>query len=107
MTSAVAPSRFAANAFAGDSAQFPLSRGTFTSASDEIPSPEGVRPWGLCRMTEVLVEGVPSPAGHYDHEQQVRVDGEGRPLIEMGPPTAPTTGQQDGDEGPSEEYLND
>ncbi|WP_052372731.1 putative ATP-grasp-modified RiPP [Amycolatopsis taiwanensis] len=107
MTTVAQNDRFTDEPLAGDSAQFPLSRGSIASGVDECPSPAGTRPWGLRRMAPIPFEGVPSPAGHYDHERQVRVDGEGRPLIEMGPPTAPTTGQQDGDEGPSEEYLND
>ncbi|HEY2762506.1 MAG TPA: putative ATP-grasp-modified RiPP [Pseudonocardiaceae bacterium] len=68
----------------------------------------GVRPWGLRRMAPVPFRGVPSSKGRYDPVRQVRVDGEGRPLIEMGPPTAPTTGSTDGSEGdPSEDYVND
>jgi hypothetical protein len=40
--------------------------------------------------------------------RQIRLDNEGRPLIEMGPPTAPKTGSQDGSDGdPSEDYHND
>jgi len=52
---------------------------------------------------------IPRPvAAYFDHERQLRVDGEGRPVIEMGPPTAPTTGSTDGSDGdPSEDYHND
>lgn len=108
MTTAVQDDRFVDEPLAGDSAHFPLSRGSIASRVDEYPSAAGTRPWGLRRMAPIPFEGAPSPAGHYDHERQVRVDGEGRPLIEMGPPTAPTTGSQDGSEGdPSEDYVND
>lgn len=100
--------RFASDPIASDSAQFPLSRGSISSAPDESPSPVGVRPWGLRRMAEIPFDGAPSPAGTYDPIQQIRIDATGRPLIEMGPPTAPTTGSMDGSEGdPSEDYHND
>lgn len=100
--------RFANEPLAGDSARFPLSRGSVASDIDEAPSPAGVRPWGLRRMAPILFQGVASPVGDYDPVRQIRVDGEGRPLIEMGPPTAPTTGSTDGSEGdPSEDYNND
>jgi putative ATP-grasp target RiPP len=100
--------RFVNEPFAGDSAQFPLSRGTMASGIDEVPSPAGVRPWGVRRMAPIPFEGVPGPVGVYDPSRQIRVDGGGRPLIEMGPPTAPTTGSTDGSEGdPSEDYNND
>ncbi len=100
--------RFVDEPLAGHSAQFPLSRGFLGSGPDDEPSREGVRPWGLRRMAPVPFRGVPSTEGHYDHVRQVWVDGEGRPLIEMGPPTAPTTGSTDGFEGdPSEDYVND
>lgn len=100
--------RFVDEPLAGDSAQFPLSRGFLGSSPGDEPSREGVRPWGLRRMAPVPFRGVSSPEGRYDPVRQVRVDGEGRPLIEMGPPTAPTTGSTDGSEGdPSEDYVND
>lgn len=85
--------RFVDEPLAADSARFPLSRGSLDSSPGDEPSREGVRPWGLRRMAPVPFRGVPSPEGHYDHGRQVWVDGEGRPLIEMGPPTAPTTAQ--------------
>lgn len=85
-----------------------LSRGFLGSSPGDEPSREGVRPWGLRRMAPAPFQGVLSPEGRYDPVRQVRVDGEGRPLIEIGPPTAPTTGSTDGSEGdPSEDYNND
>lgn len=49
-----------------------------------------------------------APSSEYDPERQIRVDREGRPLLEMGPPTAPTTGSTDGSEGDqSRDYHND
>lgn len=100
--------RFVDEPLSADSAQFPLSRGSLDSSPGDEPSREGVRPWGLRRMVPVPFRSVPSPEGHYDHVRQVWIDGEGCPLIEMGPPTAPTTGSTDGSEGdPSEDYVND
>ncbi|WP_369126859.1 putative ATP-grasp-modified RiPP [Amycolatopsis vastitatis] len=93
---------------ASHSPRFPLSRGAVTSGPDEVPSPAGVRPWGLRRMAPIEFHGTPSPVGDFDPVRQIRVDSEGRPLLEMGPPTAPTTGSTDGSEGdPSEDYHND
>ncbi|MDQ0376475.1 putative ATP-grasp-modified RiPP [Amycolatopsis thermophila] len=98
--------RFTEDPMAGSSAQFPLSRGSFTTR--DKPSEDDLRPWGLRRMSPVPASSTPaSPGGTYDPVRQVRVY-EGRPLIEMGPPTAITTGSQDGDEGdPSEDWHND
>jgi putative ATP-grasp target RiPP len=108
MTIAVQNYRFVDEPLAGDSAQVPLSRGSIASGVDERPSPDGVRPWGLRRMVAVPpFEGV-APSADYDHDRQIRVDGQGRPLIEMGPPTAKTTGSTDGSDGdPSEDWHND
>ncbi|WP_236789645.1 putative ATP-grasp-modified RiPP [Amycolatopsis sp. GM8] len=100
--------RFIAEPIAGESAQFPLSRGA--TASDESASPAGLRPWGLRRMAAPSKSSrVPAPlAAEYDHLRQMRVDVMGRPLIEMGDPTAVTTGSTDGSDGdPSEDYHND
>ncbi|WP_236795167.1 putative ATP-grasp-modified RiPP [Amycolatopsis sp. GM8] len=100
--------RFAGDPLVSDSAQFPLSRGSLPTVAEERPSRTGIRPWGLRRMAPVTFHGKPQQAGTYDHGRQVQVDEEGRPLIEMGPPTAPTTGSTDGSDGdPSEDYVND
>lgn len=101
--------RFADEPLAGESAQFPLSRGATPLSSHRSASPAGLRPWGLRRMTRPVTSCVPAPvAAEYDHERQLRLDGEGQPVIEMGPPTAPTTGSTDGSDGdPSEDYVND
>lgn len=100
--------RFANEPLASDSGQFPLSRGSVASGPDEVPSPAGLRPWCLRRMAPIPFHGAPSPVGHYDPLRQIRVDGDGRPLVDPDPPTAPTTGSTDGSEGdPSEDYHND
>jgi hypothetical protein len=46
MTTGVQNYRFVDEPVAGESAQFPLSRGSIASAA-ESPSPKGVRPWAL------------------------------------------------------------
>ncbi|WP_370948321.1 hypothetical protein AB5J62_12225 [Amycolatopsis sp. cg5] len=86
MTSPHAPAGFLDDPLAAHSAQFPLSRGSITSGPTEEPSPTGIRPWGLLRMSPMPVSSV---AGRGD-------------------PTAETTGSMDGSEGdPSEDYHND
>ncbi|MBB5152529.1 putative ATP-grasp-modified RiPP [Saccharopolyspora phatthalungensis] len=100
--------RFGDDPIAPESAQFPL-RTDETATAEVVPSETGVRPWGLRRMTTVTPpECAPGPQGTYNPVRQIRVDGDGRPVIVAGPPTAPTTGSQDGSEGdPSEDYHND
>lgn len=90
------------------SAQFPLRRDESATGGDTA-SEAGLRPWNLRRMTTVTPPRcVPSVRGVYDPVRQVRVDSQGRPVLDMGPPTAPTTGSTDGSEGdPSEDYHND
>jgi putative ATP-grasp target RiPP len=100
--------RFSDDPMVPHSPRFPLSRGGVTSEPNEEPSPAGIRPWGLRRMAPVEFTGTPTPANTYDPVRQIRVDLEGRPLMEMGPPTADKTGSMDGSEGdPSEDFNND
>jgi putative ATP-grasp target RiPP len=60
-------------------------------------------------MCPATTTPLPRPvAAEYDPVRQLRIDGKGQPVMEMGPPTAPTTGSQDGSDGdPSEDYVND
>ncbi len=104
-----------ADQFAGDplapvSAQFALDGTTFTEQGDDVPSPAGVRPWGLRRALSAG-GGCELPAWTYDGVQQKAVDLDGRPLIELpmsGPPTANTTSSTDGEDPPSsEDWYND
>lgn len=98
---------FTHDPLAPHSAQFPLNRGEHAAGQD-APSAPGIRPWNLRAMTAPAQQAEPQPIGEYDPARQIRVDIDGRPLLEMGPPTAPTTGSQDGSEGdPSEDYHND
>lgn len=100
--------RFATEPLAGDSAQFPLSKGSHTTTLDGTGSPTGVRPWNLRGMKEVSFSRDTEPMGTYDPIQQVRVDTSGRPL----PVVVPNLGMSsvtnvDGDHEPSEDWKAD
>ncbi|MBB5156731.1 putative ATP-grasp-modified RiPP [Saccharopolyspora phatthalungensis] len=100
--------RFADEPLASDSAQFPLARPARAPESTAEPSQVGVRPWGLRGMTELSGTSRVVGVWQYDHERQVAVDGDGRPLAEvMAEPTAGSVTGNDGDEGPSEDYVYD
>lgn len=106
----VAADQFAGDPIAPASAQFALNSTTFTGQGDNVPSPIGVRPWGLRRALPASA-GYELPAWTYDEAQQKAVDVDGRPLIEVpmsGPPTAKTTSSTDGEDPPSsEDWIND
>jgi putative ATP-grasp target RiPP len=99
-----------ADPLASVSAQFALTGSTFEQRVDDMPSREGVRPWGLRRAVPAGAGRV-LPEWNYDAEQQKAVDGAGVPLIDsprMGPPTAHTTAGTDGEDPPSsEDWIND
>lgn len=95
--------------FTGTGPRFSLA-GTTTSlreAGTTGPSEIGTRPWGL-RRARPAGPGRPVPAWSYDDAQQLAVDAAGRPLIDIvsGDPTANTTSQTDGEDGPSSEDWN-
>lgn len=95
---------------ASASGQFALAAPTDTPASEDVPSPVGLRPWGLRTLTVArsAVEEQSSSPARYDHERQVAVGQSGQPLITMGDPTADTTSTVDGEDGPSsEDWHND
>jgi putative ATP-grasp target RiPP len=101
--------RFAEDPIASDSAQFPLARPMGTPDNTDMPSPGGVRPWGLRGMEVPLNAGQRIKVWRYDHERQVAVDGDGTPLSEarMEQPTVNKVTSSDGDEGPMEDYTYD
>ncbi|MGH3796962.1 MAG: putative ATP-grasp-modified RiPP [Pseudonocardiaceae bacterium] len=76
--------------------------------NSEPPSPEAIRPWGLRGMHVLPRTGTQITDWCYDHERQIAVDSEGRPLKDtrMGP-TANKVTSGDGDEGPSEDFTYD
>ncbi|WP_028924733.1 putative ATP-grasp-modified RiPP [Pseudonocardia acaciae] len=90
--------------------RFALNGATFAGHRDDVPSPVGMRPWGLRRARPAGV-GRTLPAWRYDEKQQKAVDLDGRPLIELpvgADPTAETTSTVDGEDGPSsEDWDND
>jgi putative ATP-grasp target RiPP len=94
---------------ASGSEQFGLSRPPHDPPCWDVPSPVGVRPWGLREMRRGAVSGRPVPEFSYSHEQQVAVDECGRALIltGMADPTAHSVTDGDGDEGRSEDWVYD
>ncbi|MBB5858301.1 putative ATP-grasp-modified RiPP [Amycolatopsis umgeniensis] len=99
-----------ADPLAPSSAQFALDGTSFTARRDDLPSPAGMRPWGL-RRARAAGPGRVLPPWSYDPVQQKAVDVAGRPVIEspiMGDPSADTTSTVDGEDGPSsEDWDND
>jgi putative ATP-grasp target RiPP len=97
---------FAADPFADHSARFPLTRAN-PVVSNATPSEPAVRPWGLRGMRPARQQGDPiRDAFSYDHVRQVAVDRKGRLLVNAAP-TAEKQSNNDGDEGPSEDWKND
>ena len=105
----VTAERFADDPLAPVSAQFPLTRPGL-AAVDNTGAPSGpdTRPFGL-RFVGVMPEPQ-VPAYEYSHDQQVSVaaDGSGEPMVRRSPTVEwSTKTDNDGDEGPSEDYGND
>ena len=69
--------QFTDDPFAPVSAQFALDGTTFTEQRDDVPSPAGVRPWGLRRVLPAGT-GCELPVWTYDEGQQKAVDLDGR-----------------------------
>lgn len=93
---------------ASASSRFALCGPLDTPPAEDVPSPAGVRPWGLRDLTVAPVMGSPRVIGRFDHERQMVIDPAGRPLVTMGPPTANTTSRVDGEDPPSsEDWRND
>lgn len=95
---------------ASASGQFPLGAPSGTPSAEDVPSPVGLRPWGLRNLTvsDRAKDGESTTVTRFDHERQLAVDASGVPLIAVGPPTAHTTASTDGEDGPSsEDWIND
>jgi putative ATP-grasp target RiPP len=107
MSTAVSPvEQFATDPFADHSARFPMSR-TNPPVSLAVPSEPAIRPWGLRGMRPARQQGDPVREQFaYDHDLQLAVDGKGRMLLSAAP-TAVKQSNNDGDEGPSEDWKND
>ncbi|WP_112273543.1 putative ATP-grasp-modified RiPP [Lentzea terrae] len=99
-----------ADPLASVSAQFALNGSSFEQRAGDMPSPAGVRPWGLRRAVPAG-SGRVLPEWTYDAEQQKAVDHAGVALIDsphMAEPTAITTASTDGEDPPSsEDWIND
>lgn len=101
--------RFYDDPLAPVSAQFPLTRpGPATVDNTEAPSAPETRPFGL-RHVRVMPEQV-VPAYAYSHDQQVSVadDGSEEPMVRLSLNMEwSSITDNDGDEGPSEDWGND
>lgn len=98
--------RFSEEPVVSDSGQFPLARPMRTPDNTDAVSPAAVRPWGLRGMLTMSRSGKPALDWRYDHERQIAVDSDGNPL-RMNEPTAHKVTNNDGDEGPSEDFTHD
>jgi hypothetical protein len=99
---------FESDPVASHSAQFPLGCPMNAPIPEDVPSPHGVRQWGLRWMS--APEGVrfPVPNWRYDHRRQVATNADGRPLLDvLADPTAHSKTNLDGDEGPNEDWIYD
>ncbi|MGH3796292.1 MAG: hypothetical protein ACRDSP_15525 [Pseudonocardiaceae bacterium] len=94
---------------ASGSEQFGLCQPRHAPPCHDVPSPVGVRPWGLRGMRRGAVTGHAAPKFTCSHEQQVAVDEQGQPLIITGmvDPSAESVTDGDGDEGRSEDWTYD
>ncbi|MGQ0837729.1 putative ATP-grasp-modified RiPP [Actinokineospora sp.] len=98
--------RFADDPVASHSAQVPLGR-ISGQPDTSAPSPAGLRPWGLSAMRPARHQGDPvREIFTYDHDLQVAVTGDGVPLT-ITAATANKVTNNDGDEGPSEDFTYD
>jgi putative ATP-grasp target RiPP len=95
---------FADDPFASHSAQFPLGAPIDRVSTDQ-PSSGDVRPWALRGMKGSSVAMNAARQYRYDHTSQTAVDDRGRPLIMAA--TANKVTNNDGDEGPSEDFTYD
>ena len=101
--------RFYDDPLAPVSAQFPLTRSGMAAVDNtDVPSGPDTRPFILRHVGAIPEPAV--PAYEYSHSQQVSVapDGSGEPMVRRSPTMEwSTKTDNDGDEGPSEDYGND
>lgn len=98
------------NPLTSASGQFPLAAPSGAPASQDVPSPVGMRPWGLRTLTVSGRQAADAPLtiARYDHDRQVAVNAAGTPLFASGDPSADTTSSVDGEDPPSaEDWTND
>jgi putative ATP-grasp target RiPP len=98
--------RFAGDPVVSHSAQFPLGRAG-GSVDVGLPSDPVSRPWGLRAMRPARYQSDPlREAFAYDHDRQIACSLGGQ-LLTMAEPTANKVTNNDGDEGPSEDFTYD
>lgn len=103
---ATAIDQFASDPVAAHSGQFPLGRNAMP-ADLSSPSPVGTRPWILSGMRFARQQGNSvSEEFAYDHSRQIAVNRVGVPLTVVDA-TAKKDTNNDGDEGPSEDFTYD
>lgn len=106
MSKTICSEGFAEDPIAPHSAHFPLGR-VDGPVERSVPSAPGVRPWGLSGMRVARAQGDPVRAAfHFDHRTQTALDLAGRTLI-AADPSADSDTDNDGDEGPSEDWTYD
>lgn len=97
---------FADDPIAAHSPRFPLGRGA-GPAGPSAPSDAEIRPWGLSGMHPARHQGNPLLGVFtYNHADQIARDQTGQPMT-MVEPTANKVTNNDGDEGPSEDFTYD
>ncbi|MCA1695480.1 MAG: hypothetical protein LC749_12530 [Actinobacteria bacterium] len=103
------PVGFTDDPIASHSAQFGLGRPMGVPAGHDAPSPVGVRPWNLQQAQVMSGRGARLGAWRYDHNRQIAVTLDGRPIMEIAAadPSATSTSDLDGDEGKSEDWTYD
>ena len=106
MMSTLVPEQFSADPVATHSGQFPTGRNS-APISGSVPSAAEIRPWALRGMRPARQQGDPiRDVFSYDHELQIAVTRDGVPLT-ISDATAIKNTNNDGDEGPSEDYTYD
>jgi putative ATP-grasp target RiPP len=103
------PPGFANDPLASHSGQFGLARPTGAPIGSDEPSPDGVRPWNLRAAQRPGNQRTPLNGWRYDHDRQIAVATDGRPLADVlaADATANSVSDLDGDEGRSEDWTYD
>jgi hypothetical protein len=98
---------FADDPIASHSAQFGLARPMGTPVGHDVPSPPGIRPWNLRGAQTMSGGGIRLGPWYYDHERQRSFASDGHPVTEIVDASAESVSNNDGDEGPSEDWKYD
>ena len=108
MTIATELTGFTDDPVASLSGRFPLGSPAGAPASADVPSPVGLRPWGLRILTDARPATRTATAIQYDPVRQLGIGPDGTVAARNlgGPPTANTTSSVDGEDPPSSEDWN-